>query len=138
MQSVCDISLLLSKMGTELPVDLWEKIVGNLPPPPPKMVPAIVFELKECERAAIHISKAISDEEREILVDGNHFLKWEKGPYIGNIHPPKVDMSWSISDTSFGAARTLCIRAFMLGYRFQDPNSATTYRLGKGIACMVK
>ena len=60
-------------MGTELPVELWEKIVGNLPPPPPKLVPIIILtgskavQQNQRDGFKVHVSKAVSIEERCLL-----------------------------------------------------------------------
>jgi hypothetical protein len=54
---------------TELPVELWEKIVANLPTPPPKLAPIVIFDIRSgpgpC--CVISVSKAISEEERDLI-----------------------------------------------------------------------
>jgi len=71
-----DVATLIS-MATPLPVELWEHIAAQLPPPPPKLVPVICF----CNDAiavtktthmigswTITISKAVHEEEARAIV----------------------------------------------------------------------
>jgi hypothetical protein len=57
-------------MGTPLPVDMWERIVHHLPPKGPRLVPGIIFTWLHGSKnpVEIHVSKAISQEERDIIL----------------------------------------------------------------------
>jgi hypothetical protein len=54
-------------MRTELPVHLWEKIVDNLPPSPPKFAQTVVLFANDHRDVKLHISKGICVEERDLI-----------------------------------------------------------------------
>lgn len=65
--------------ATPLPVDVWDKIVAQLPPPGPKFLPVITF-FKTCQQDVsytIFASLGISREEIKLLQGRYYFSEYE-------------------------------------------------------------
>lgn len=94
---------------TELPVELWEKIVGNLPLPLPKLVPLIVFKRRKQQGPAcydLHVSRAVSTEERDLIA----------GAWAPHNEWVDAETHWTKSAYWQHAMDNICIRAEFLGY----------------------
>lgn len=98
-------------MATELPVELWAKIVEQLPPPPPKLVPRIIIVPtggpggRVC---CIHISKAVSVDERDQIA----------GAWMPHTEWEDVGTHWTRGNYNWNMVSNICMRAEFLGYSY--------------------
>ena len=103
---------------TTLPIEIWEKIVDNLPAPPPKLVPGIIFtRTGTYDEFRIHVSKAVSIDERGMIcVKWPGYRKFPKNGWMWlecGTHDTKECLDWSMVNECI-------IRAQFLGYAFLD------------------
>lgn len=93
-------------MSTELPAHLWEKIVDNLPPPPPKFAQTVVLFADDNREVKLNISKGICVE-----AGFSRTMAWTD-----------VRTHWTRT-LAFPDAMHVCTSAVCLGYFFQDERS---------------
>jgi hypothetical protein len=103
----------------ELPEHLWEKIVDNLPPPPPKLAQTVVLSAN-VSYVNLNVSKGLCVEERDLLV----FVR----------RPNKCKKHWMDHGThwattiDFDEVMDVCTSAVCLGYCFADQNSREAHK----------
>ena len=87
-------------MSTALPIDMWEKIVEQLPPPPPKLVHCIaVFKYKsDDEWVSVYVSKAVSEVELKTIMQYMKCYESLTGEYKFTVRFHNVD---EIVNTAF-------------------------------------
>lgn len=95
-------------MATSLPREMWERIVAQLPPPEPKLVPMIWFVPKnDLENIGeIYISKAVA--EKEAFMIGSRCLEvWQND-----------DVAWILQYRTHFDFEFAHARARMLGWDY--------------------
>jgi hypothetical protein len=101
-------------------VHLREKIVDNLPPPPPKLAQTVVLSAED-RYVMLNVSKGIRVEERDLLV-------YVERLQFGKTLPAK-EFKWSDNRThwattiAFDEVMGVCTSAVCLGYWFTDQSS---------------
>ena len=102
-------------MATPLPPELWEKIVEQLPPPPPRLVPCIaVYKNKsDDEWVSVYVSKAVSEEEVKHIM-----LHMRTHDTQGGVHRITV---------RFHNIDTIVNTAFMYGWDFASDFDRQSY-----------
>ena len=98
-------------MGSELPVELWAKIVEQLPPPPPRLVPGIVFVPTGGiggRGSVLHVSKAVSMEERDMLA----------GAWMTRMSWEDDGTHWTKGGCPWHMVTDICLRAEFMGYSY--------------------
>lgn len=107
---------------TVLPIELWEKIVGNLPPAPPKLVCGMIFTghigpgRGIADDFKVSVSKAISIDERELLDVANPgHIKYSR---LDDFSWKDCRTHWQRRIPCWSMIKEMCIRAQFLGYKF--------------------
>jgi hypothetical protein len=141
-------------MGTELPVELWEKIVGNLPPPPPKLVPLIILtgsvavHQNQRDNYRVCVSKAVSIEER-CLLGCEEFPRYIRVLSQAELRTNYFEwkdngIHWTKEIPCWAMLTSVCTRALFLGFTFlTKEDRARTEQYPSGLnpnmrICMVK
>jgi hypothetical protein len=96
-------------MFTALPVDVWERIVEQLPPSQPKLVPMVWFAPRGGQ-LRVYASKAVSETEVKYIMNTD------------DLNTKCVDINdvyWACTTNGNGDAMDTYIRCKMLGWDFE-------------------
>ena len=120
---------------TTLPLDVWERIAGHLPPQKPKLVPMIYFRLIKDEDLVddtpfinIHITKAVHEDEYNYLLDNlstfdklGLAMQDTKTQYSVYMHPYYRDEDYEQLE------QHLIVEALGLGWDFASPEDRRAF-----------